>query len=288
MNATSTNEAPSASVGTRPASAPAVGGEGFAARASRFALPAAFIVSLIFAWEMWVRIAELPDFLLPAPTEIVRQLIQSWSAGLRTDAWVTLSEALIGYSGGVLLGFVLAVAITYSKILERIIWPIIVASQATPKIALAPLFVVWLGFGMAPKVMVTILLVFFPIVVTTAQGLKSVDPSLLQLLRSVSASQWQIFRKVRLPNALPYIVSGMKISITLAVIGAVVGEWVGANEGLGYRILYAKSQLQTTLTFAAIAILIVMGVLLFLAVTLLGKLLTPWMQEDEQQVVGGL
>lgn len=258
------------------------------AKLTRTALPAAFIASLFVAWEMWVRIADLPDYLLPAPSEIVRQLVTSWSAGLDTDTLVTATEAIIGFTGGCLLGFVLAIAITYSKVLERMIYPIIVSSQATPKIALAPLFVVWLGFGMTPKVMITILLVFFPIVITTAQGLKSVDPSLLELLRSVSASKWQIFKKVRLPHALPYIVSGMKIAITLAVIGAVVGEWVGANEGLGYRILYAKSQLQTTLTFAAIAILVLMGIALFLTVSIVGKLITPWTRADDQQVIGGL
>lgn len=257
-------------------------------KAAQTALPAAFIVSVIVTWEVWVRTAEVPQFLLPAPTDIFDTLVASWGTGLATDARITLLEALIGFTGGCLLGFVLAIAITYSKILERMIYPIIVSAQATPKIALAPLFVVWLGFGMAPKVMVTILLVFFPIVITTAHGLKSVDPSLLELLRSVSANRWQIFRKVRLPNALPHVFSGMKIAITLAVIGAVVGEWVGANAGLGYRIIYAKSQLQTTLTFAAIAVLIAMGIVLFIAVSVLGNVLTPWTSEDEQQMFGGL
>lgn len=250
-------------------------------------LPAAFIATVFIAWELWVRLASLPDYLLPSPSEIVGVLASNWTSTLARDTWVTLSEALIGFTGGCLFGFTLAIAITYSKILERTIYPLIVASQATPKIALAPLFVVWLGFGIAPKIMVTILLVFFPIVVTTAQGLKSVDPSLLELLRSVSATKWQIFRKVRLPHALPYIASGMKIAITLALIGAVVGEWVGANEGLGYRIIYAKSQLQTPLTFAAIAILVVVGVILFTLVSLLGRAMTPWKEED-QPMVGGM
>lgn len=245
-------------------------------------LPIGVLVLLVVLWQVWVTTAGIKQFLLPAPTQIARELYGSWSSTLAPDTWITLQETLAGFALGCVLGFLLAVAITYSRFLERILYPPIVASQAVPKLAIAPLFVVWLGFGILPKIVVTITLVFFPIVVTAAQGLMSVDRNLLELLRSVNASPWQAFRKVRLPHALPAIMSGMKIGMTLAVIGAVVGEWVGANAGLGYRVLYAQSQLQTPLTFAAIVILVAMGIVLFMLVDLLGRLLTPWSNEARQ------
>lgn len=245
-------------------------------------LPVLALVVLVAAWQLWVQLGNIKEFLLPSPADIAHELYASWSSILAPNAWVTLQETLIGFALGCLLGFILAVGITYSRFLERVLYPPIVASQAVPKLAIAPLFVVWLGFGMLPKIVVTILLVFFPIVVTAAQGLRSVDASLLELLRSVSANGWQVFWKVRLPHALPAIMSGMKIGMTLAVIGAVVGEWVGANAGLGYLVLYSQSQLNTRLTFAAIIILVVMGLVLFALVDLLGRVLTPWSNEAQQ------
>ena len=251
-------------------------------RVARLVVPLAILAALVGAWQLWVMWAHVRSFLLPTPGAIIKELYHQWSPTLAKQTWVTFEETILGFLGGCALGFVLALAIAYSRIAERVLYPPIVASQAVPKIAIAPLFVVWLGFGIAPKVVVTILLVFFPIVVTSAQGLMSVDPDLVELLRSVGASEWAIFRRVRLPYALPQIVSGMKIGVTLAVVGAVVGEWVGANAGLGYLILYSQSQLQTTTTFAAIAILVVMGIVLFLAVDVLEKLLVPWARAERR------
>lgn len=245
-------------------------------------LPLVAFALMLLAWQLWVDVGHIKEFLLPSPTAIGDELIASWPTILAHATWVTLQETLLGFALGCLLGFLLAIGIAYSRFLERVLYPPIVASQAVPKVAIAPLLVVWLGFGMAPKILVAVTLVFFPIVVTAAQGLMSVDASLLELLRSVDASQWQMFRKVRLPHALPSIMSGTKIGITLAVVGAVVGEWVGANDGLGYQIIYAQSQLQTRLTFAAIAILVVMGVVLFLLVDRLGRLITPWSSTERQ------
>lgn len=244
--------------------------------AIRIAVPTAILAALIGAWQLWVVEARVKSFLLPTPAAIFKELVREWGPILAKQTWVTFEETILGFVFGCAVGFLLAVGITYSKLLERVLYPPIVASQAVPKIAIAPLFVVWLGFGITPKIVVTLLLVFFPIAVTSAQGLMGVDQNLVELLRSVGAGERVIFRKVRLPYALPQIISGMKIGITLAVVGAVVGEWVGANAGLGYTITYAQSQLETTLTFAAIAILVVMGVVLFLAVNLLERILVPW------------
>lgn len=251
-------------------------------RVVRIGLPIVALGLLILGWQLWVGIGNVKEFLLPSPSAIAQELYTSWRPTLAHDTWVTLEETLIGFALGSLLGFILAIGITYSEFLEHTLYPPIVASQAVPKLAIAPLFVVWLGFGVWPKIVVTITLVFFPIVVTSAQGLMSVDASLLELLRSVNANQWQIFRKVRLPHALPSIMSGMKIGMTLAVVGAVVGEWVGANAGLGYLILYSQSQLETRLTFAAIAILVVMGVVLFMLIDIVGRLVTPWSSSEQQ------
>lgn len=255
-----------------------------AARILRALVPFVALALLVLVWQVWVDAAGIKEFLLPSPMDIARELVNSWWTVLAHHSWVTLQETLIGFVLGCALGFILAVGIAYSRFLERVLYPPIVASQAVPKVAIAPLFVVWLGFGMAPKILVTITLVFFPIVVTTAQGLMSVDTNLIELLRSVNASQWQMFHKVRLPHALPSIMSGMKIGMTLAVVGAVVGEWVGANAGLGYLILYSQSQLETTLTFAAITVLVVLGVVLFMLVDLIGRLVAPWSNEQREVV----
>lgn len=255
---------------------------GIAARLVRLLVPLVILAGLIGIWQLWVMAAHVRSFLLPTPGAIIKELYHQWPKTLAKQTWVTFEETILGFGGGCALGFGLALGIAYSRIAERVLYPPIVASQAVPKIAIAPLFVVWFGFGIAPKVMVTVLLVFFPIVVTSAQGLMSVDPNLVELLRSVGASEWAIFRKVRLPYALPQVVSGMKIGVTLAVVGAVVGEWVGSNAGLGYLIIYAQSQLETTLSFAAITILVVMGIVLFLAVDVLEKLLVPWARAERR------
>jgi NitT/TauT family transport system permease protein len=168
---------------------------------------------------------------------------------------------------------------------RQTLYPLIVASQAVPKVAIAPALVAWLGLGMAPKLVVVATMVFFPVVVTAAQGFSSVDRSLLDLLRSVDASRWQVFRQVRFPHALPHIFAGLKIGITLAVVGAVVGEWVGASEGLGYVLLQANTQLDSTLLFAAMFVLIAMGIVLFVLIEVAERLLVPWREPESGDAV---
>lgn len=243
----------------------------------RAVLPFGFLLLCVAAWEAAVVLLRVNAFVLPAPTVIFARIVRSWPEIL-SNTVVTVQETLLGFVLGALIGFILALLIAYSRLFEQMLYPLLVASQAVPKIAIAPLFVLWFGFGIWPKVVVTVLLVFFPVVVTTAEGLMSVDRNLIDLLRSVSANPWQVFIKVRLPHALPQIMAGLKIAITLAVVGAVVGEWVGADRGLGYLIIFANSQLDTTLSFAAITVLVVIGVVLFVVVDLIGRLLTPWHQ----------
>ena len=274
-----------ASVARRP-TADAVGGivvpRGRAApkRAAQRLLPVAFIAVLLIIWELVARFGDVPQYILPAPSDIAARLIRSWDI-LWDALLVTTSEVLIGFVIGVALGIGLAIPIAYSATVRNTLYPIIVASQAVPKIAIAPLLVLWLGFDIWPKIAVTALMVFFPVTVTAAEGFTSVDRNLIDLLRSVHASQREIFFRVRFPHALPQIFSGLKVGITLAVVGAVVGEWVGADSGLGYLLVYANTLLDSTLLFAALFLLIVLGVVLFILVGVAERLLLPWNREPE-------
>ncbi len=250
----------------------------------RLVLPALLLTVIVVAWELASRFTEVPDYILPAPTAIVARLIRSWAV-LWDNSVVTLTEIGIGFVVGVVLGLALAIPIAYSIVVRNTLYPLIVASQAVPKIAIAPLLVLWLGFDLMPKIVVTALMVFFPVTVTAAEGFASVDRNLLDLLKSVHANQAQIFFKVRFPHALPQIFGGLRIGITLAVVGAVVGEWVGADSGLGYLLVYANTLLDSTLLFAALILLIVIGVVLFILVGVVERLLLPW-HRDESTYVG--
>jgi NitT/TauT family transport system permease protein len=242
-------------------------------------LPAVFLAAIVGLWELASRFPDVPVYILPAPSAIVERLVRSWPL-LWEHSIVTLTEIGIGFAVGVALGLALAIPIAYSTIFRNTIYPLIVASQAVPKIAIAPLMVLWLGFDIMPKIVVTALMVFFPVTVTAAEGFSSVDRNLLDLLRSVHASPAQIFFKIRFPHALPQIFSGLKIGITLAVVGAVVGEWVGADSGLGYLLVYANTLLDSTLLFASLILLIAIGVVLFVIVGVLERLLLPWHRDD--------
>jgi NitT/TauT family transport system permease protein len=245
----------------------------------RRTLPFIFLAVIVGIWELASRFTDVPVYILPAPSAIVERLIRSWPL-LWDHSVVTLTEIGIGFALGVLLGLALAIPIAYSTVFRNTVYPLIVASQAVPKIAIAPLLVLWLGFDIMPKIVITALMVFFPVTVTAAEGFTSVDRNLLDLLRSVHASPAQIFFKIRFPHALPQIFSGLKIGITLAVVGAVVGEWVGADSGLGYLLVYANTLLDSTLLFASLILLIAIGVVLFVIVGVLERLLLPWHRDD--------
>ncbi len=258
---------------------PADTGPSVGVRAVQRLLPAVFLLALLVVWEIASRVGDIPAYILPAPTAIAARLVRSWD--LLWDATlITTSEVLVGFAIGVALGIALAIPIAYSPLVRSTLYPLIVASQAVPKIAIAPLLVLWLGFDIWPKIAVTALMVFFPVTVTAAEGFSSVDRNLLDLLRSVNAGPAQIFFRIRFPHALPHIFSGLKVGITLAVVGAVVGEWVGADSGLGYLLTYANTLLDSTLLFAALFLLIVLGVVLFVLVDTAERLLLPWHRSD--------
>ena len=238
-------------------------------------LPAALLLAVGLAWEAAVRWWELPHYLLPGPGRV---LAVCWNqAGLLlSHGATTLAEVGLGLALASVLGMILAVLIHRSRIMEKTLMPLIVASQTIPVFAVAPLLVLWFGYGMGSKVVMTAVIVFFPIVVNTVRGLAAADPDTVALLTIMEATPWQIFFKVRLPQALPYIFAGLKIGAAVSVIGAVIGEWVGAQQGLGYLMIHANAQLNVELVFAAIFYLSVLGVLLYGAIGLMERLLTPW------------
>ncbi|NUL43941.1 ABC transporter permease [Cellulosimicrobium funkei] len=237
--------------------------------------PAAFVLTLGFAW--WFVTAQnwVAPFILPSPQDTWAALTNNASY-LAEHTWVTTVETIIGFVIAVVLGELMAVLMVYSKSLEKTMYPIILFAQVIPKIAIAPLFVVWLGFGMEPKIFVAVLMAFFPIVISGMAGLRSVDPEVLELTSTMGANPLKTFLKVRLPASLPQLMSGLKVAATLAVTGAVVGEFVGANAGLGYVILQANGNIDTAMLFAALIIMSLLGVLLFAIIQVAEWFLIPW------------
>lgn len=246
-------------------------------------LPATLIVfALLGIWEGYVRLFDVQQWLLPAPT-VIAQTIGEDSQLLLGHAWVTLEEVLMGFALALVSGVVIAVGIGLSRTLERAIYPFVIASQTIPVIAIAPLLLIWIGYGLTPKILVVALIAFFPIVVNTVDGLRSVDPDSVSLMRTLGANRWQIFWKVQMPTALPMLFSGARVAIAVSVIGAVIGEWVGSSQGLGYLMIRSKPQFLTERIFAAIAILSAMGILLFVLVGVVEKFAIPWWHNERRQ-----
>jgi NitT/TauT family transport system permease protein len=230
---------------------------------------------IILAWDLVVRFFAIPTYLLPAPLAVLDTIIHDWrTLGVHT-LWTT-GAILAGFFAAVLVAIPLAVLIVVSPVLRRLLYPPMVATQAIPKIALAPLFIVWFGFGLVPKIAVAFLIAFFPIVIDTIVGLRSIDPNMVQLARSMGAPPHRIFLKLRLPNALPSIFAGLKVASALAVVGALTGEFVGSDKGLGYVLVQASGNLNTALLFATLVILSVVAMVFFYAVELIERILIPW------------
>ena len=238
-------------------------------------MPLLLFIVLLIGWEIGVRVTDTPRWFLPAPTEVAQEMVDSRSI-LWGHTRTTLSEVLVGFSIATAIGVLSALGIASSRIAERAIYPVIVASQAIPIIALAPILLIWFGYGMTPKVIVVVLICFFPIAINMADGLRAVDPDAIALLRSMGANRWQIMRIVRVPSSMPYLLSGLRIAAAVSVIGAIVGEWVGASSGLGYLMTRSASQFQTPLLFAAVGISAIMGISMFALVVLAERFIVPW------------
>jgi NitT/TauT family transport system permease protein len=237
------------------------------------------LIGVVGLWQGVVIIFKIPTFLVPLPTAVGAALVHNWSL-LVGNLLVTIEEILIGFAGGVGIGFSLALLVVSSRIVGRMLSPLITVAQVIPKVAIAPIFLIWFGYGIESKIMITIAICFFPVILNSIKGFTTVDQDLLDLLKSLSASKTQVFLKAQLPNSLPYFMASLKISMTFAIIGAVVGEWIGASRGIGYVMLVASSDFQNPLLYAAIIVISAVGIILVGAVEAIEAVLTKWKSSE--------
>jgi len=243
--------------------------------------PLIFFLALLALWELLVEIIKVPAFILPPPRDLYTAFVDKFYI-LYKHALITFLEAVGGFALSFILGVGFAISVVYSRHLHNTLYPLIVILYAMPKSAFAPLMVIWIGYGLFSKMAIAFLVAFFPIVVNTVLGLKEVEPELLDLARINKGSQFDIFRKIRLPNSLPYMFAGVKVALVLSVTGAIVAEFVAANEGLGYLILQANYSLDTALALVILLILALLSLTLFMGVEILQRKMAPWSAEVRQ------
>jgi NitT/TauT family transport system permease protein len=250
-------------------------GKGKHSRLVRIGLPTLVFIASLVIWQLAVVLLDIKQYVIPAPLVVFDRMLDQiptlWSAAL-----VTSSEVALGFLIAAVVSIPLAYLIASVRVVEIAFYPLIVVLQTIPKIAVAPLFIVWFGFGMLPKILLTFLLCFFPILVDTLTGFKALDPRVLYITRSMGASRMQTFGYVRLPAAVPFIFSGLKVAVVLAVTGAIVAEFVGSNAGLGYLLLRASVNLDTPLIFAVLVVLSILGLVFAYVVEFIEKLVAPW------------
>jgi NitT/TauT family transport system permease protein len=241
------------------------------------------LVIVVILWKLAIAVFNISEFTLPQPEDVLagtKDLIES--QGFWTHVWVTMAETLIGFGIALVFGVAMGAVLGRVLWLERALRPMIVASQVVPKVALVPLFIVWFGFGMTSKIVIAALLAFFPIMLNVILGVRSVDPGHHDVMRSLNAGRWDTFWKLEYHSTMPYVLAGMEIGIVFAIIGAVVGEYLGGNEGMGYLITTSLNELNAERLFGVILVLTLMGFALFLAVVALKRFLIPW----HESVVG--
>jgi NitT/TauT family transport system permease protein len=249
----------------------------------------ALLVALLLLWEFGTRLFHVPKFLLPPFSDVVTAMARGlWASPLARDGlwlhtFVTLAEILLGFFLGSAIGLVLAIVVSEFETLDELLRPYIAALQSLPKVAVAPIIVMWMGFGIGSKVAIVCLITFFPVLVTSIAGFKAIDPDRIDLLRSLSATRWQIFAKAKFPGALPYIFAGLDMAAAFSVVGAVVGEFVGAQTGLGVMILQMDGQLDTAGSFAVFVILSLLGIAMTAALRAVRRRVLSWMPIDESQ-----
>jgi len=241
----------------------------------RIVAPAILLLALVGAWELALRLFEVQAFILPAPSEILRTFFYQLPLLLRHGG-ITLLEIALGLACGSLGGIALAIAVFYSPILDRALYPLIIGAQMIPVFAIAPVLIVWLGYGIWPKVTVAALISFFPLVINVSDGLRSPAKDSVDLFRTLGASRFQILAKLRWPACYPSLFSGLKVATTLAVVGATIGEWVGSHQGLGYLMLESNARLRTSLLFAAILMLALLGLCLFALLRIIERRALRW------------
>ncbi|GAA3755352.1 ABC transporter permease [Salinactinospora qingdaonensis] len=268
-----------------PATEPGVRGPGKLRKWFASAWPSALVlVGILIVWELAVEILGISEFVLAKPSEFIAETWQSREL-LAAATWVTTQEIVYGFLISVAVGIALAVLIARFNWLYRAIYPLIVLFQVVPKVALAPIFILWFGYELTPKLLLVVVIAFFPITLNMLVGLRSIDQDLLLLMRSVGATRNQILTRIQIPTSLPYLFAGMRIAITLAVIGAVVAEFAGASDGLGYLIQFASTQLDTPLMFSALIVVSLLGLVLYYGMSLVELVLArtfPHIRDAEQ------
>lgn len=236
---------------------------------------AASVVALLVIWEALVRLADIKPYIMPAPSEV---LMEIWSRHARylQAADYTLRPMLLGFAAAVVIGVALSLIVAFSRRTEETVYPLLVFFQIVPKIAVAPLFIIWFGFGLFPKVLLVFLLSFFPVVVAAITAFRSIDADIMDLARTTGASRWRVFCRVELPHALPTLFTGIKVAAALSATAAVVAEFVASDRGLGNMLLEANGNLNTTMAFGSIFVLTLLGFALYAAVEAIERLLIPW------------
>jgi NitT/TauT family transport system permease protein len=246
-------------------------------------LPAILLIAaVLLAWELLIRLLHVQEFVLPAPSAIAQTMIAR-QPELFAAALITSGEVVSGFLLSALAGIALALLIARFDRFGRALYPLVVLFQNVPKIALAPLFILWFGYDLSPKVALIVVIAFFPVALDMLAGLQSVDPNLVALLQSVGAGRTEILRRAQIPHSLPYLMSGLKIAITLSVIGAIVGEFAGASAGLGYIIQFASTQMETSLVFAALVEVSILGVFFYYAVEAFEHFYIDWRPKAASQ-----
>ena len=238
-------------------------------------IPILAFIFLAGFWEVSVRLLNVPNWLLPSPYGIMVELYNNVVI-FSYHSFITIIEILIGFIFAVLWGLLLAFSIAYSKHVERIFYPFIIGSQTIPIIVIAPILLIWFGYGLLSKIIVVALISFFPIVVNLVDGFRSTDVDRINLMRTLGATKITIFRKLAFPSALPFLFSGLRVAVAVSVIGAVVAEWIGSSSGLGYLMIRSKAQFLTERIFASIIILSFIGIFLFIVVSLVERIVIPW------------
>ncbi len=245
------------------------------ARLVPYLYPLATLTALVIAWQLVARLTGVSRLLLPAPTDIATTFVAALPLLAHMSA-ITAAEFLLGFGLSVVVGVPLGALLVYARPVELAVYPLLVASQTIPKAAIAPIFVVWLGAGLTSKILIAFTIAFFPIVIDTAIGLRAAPAEVINVVRSMGASAFQVFWFVRFPNALPNIFGGLKVASTLAVVGAIVGEFVSAEKGLGYLVLVANGELNTTLVFASVVTLSLLGVIFYFLLEVLERFVIRW------------
>ncbi len=231
--------------------------------------------ALLLAWELYARLSGIEPTTLPPPSRVAAQVVLHWPS-LLDNAIPTVGATVLGFACSLSAAFLLSILVDFSARLRRALFPVFIVSQTLPLVAIAPLVVLWFGFGLAPKIMLVALVTFFPMLVALVQGYAATEPEIALLLRSMGASRWRIFRLARLPSAMPYFFAGLRISITYAVVGAIFAEYAGAAKGLGIYILNAKNNFRPDLVLAAVGVSATLTLVLFGATVLVQRLVMPW------------